>query len=108
MKKFRFTSFSFTILIALLFSFVFFSCASKPAPESADEQGIEAPSENIENVDFETNVISKNENKVILKIDTELMSVSKILEKFLKYGNIIDIEAESIPLEEVIYDIYTK
>ena len=62
MKKFRFTSFSFTILIALLFSFVFFSCASKPAPESADEQGIEAPSENIENVENKTLEEKKEEN----------------------------------------------
>ena len=62
MKKFRFTSFSFTILIALLFSFVFFSCASKPAPESADEQGIEAPSENIENVENKTLEENKEEN----------------------------------------------
>ena len=62
MKKFRFTSFSFTILIALLFSFVFFSCASKPAPESADEQGIEAPSENIENVENKTLEENKEES----------------------------------------------
>ena len=62
MKKFRFTSFSFTILIALLFSFVFFSCASKPALESADEQGIEAPSENIENVENKTLEDNKEEN----------------------------------------------
>jgi len=59
-------------------------------------------------VKFEINIISKKDNKVVLKIDTELMSVSKILEEFLKYGNVVDIEAESIPLEEVIYDIYTK
>lgn len=62
MKKFRFTSFSFTILIALLFSFVFFSCASKPAPESADEQAIEAPLENIENVENKTLEENKEEN----------------------------------------------
>lgn len=62
MKKFRFTSFSFTILIALLFSFVFFSCASKPAPESADEQVIEAPSENIENVENKTLEENREEN----------------------------------------------
>lgn len=54
MKKFRFTSFSFTILITLLFSFVFFSCASKPAPETEVEQTLEAPSENIENVENKT------------------------------------------------------
>jgi len=64
--------------------------------------------ENIEDVEFENNIISKKDNKVVIKVDTELMSVSQILEKFLKYGNVVDIEAESIPLEEVIYDIYTK
>ena len=26
----------------------------------------------------------------------------------MKYGNIIDIEALPLPLEEVIYDIYTR
>lgn len=62
MKKFRFTSFSFTILITLLFSFVFFSCASKPAPETEVEQTIEAPSENIENVEMETSEETSTEN----------------------------------------------
>ena len=62
MKKFRFTSFSFTILITLLFSFVFFSCASKPAPETEVEQTIEAPSENIENVENKTLEENKEEN----------------------------------------------
>lgn len=61
MKKFRFTSFSFTILITLLFSFVFFSCASKPAPETEVEQTIEAPSENIENVEKETSEENQEE-----------------------------------------------
>lgn len=61
MKKFRFTSFSFTILITLLFSFVFFSCASKPAPETKIEQEIEAPSENIENVENKTLEENKEE-----------------------------------------------
>jgi len=60
-KKFRFTSFSFTILITLLFSFVFFSCASKPAPETKIEQEIEAPSENIENVENKTLEENKEE-----------------------------------------------
>lgn len=62
MKKFRFTSFSFTILITLLFSFVFFSCASKSAPETEVEQPIEAPSENIENVEKETSEETSTEN----------------------------------------------
>lgn len=59
MKKFTFSS--FTILITLLFSFVFFSCASKPAPETKVEQTIEAPSENINNVEKETSEENQEE-----------------------------------------------
>lgn len=64
--------------------------------------------DNIENLEFEYPIVSKEENKVIIKIDTSINSVSSILEKFMKYGNIIDLEAIPVPLEEVIYDIYTR
>ena len=64
--------------------------------------------ENIENVEFDYNIVSKEENKVIIKIDVSKIKMSEILEKFMKYGNIIDIEALPLPLEEVIYDIYTR
>ena len=63
---------------------------------------------NIENVEFDYPIMSKAENKIMLKVDTKRITISEILEKFMKYGNIIDMEALPLPLEEVIYDIYTK
>lgn len=57
-------------------------------------------------IDFK--VLEVNKNKVILKIDTNDISVTEILEKFMKYGNIIDLEAIPVSLEEVIFDIYTR
>ncbi|MBR6033831.1 MAG: ATP-binding cassette domain-containing protein [Clostridia bacterium] len=64
--------------------------------------------QNIEHVHFNTLVMSKEQNKVILKVDTKTTNMKKILEEFMQYGNIIDIEAVPVPLEEVIYDIYTS
>ena len=64
--------------------------------------------ENIENVKFDYPIISQESNKVAIKVDTSINSVSNILEKFMKYGNVIDLEAIPVPLEEVIYDIYTR
>lgn len=57
-------------------------------------------------IDFE--VMDQFDNKVILKVDTNKISMAEILEKFMKYGNIIDLEAIPVSLEEVIFDIYTK
>lgn len=62
----------------------------------------------IENVEFEYPITSKVENKIMLKVDTKKITISEILQKFMKYGNIVDLEAIPLPLEEVIYDIYTK
>lgn len=62
----------------------------------------------IENVEFDYPIMSKVENKIMLKIDTKKITILEMLEKFMKYGNIIDMEAMPLPLEEVIYDIYTK
>lgn len=64
--------------------------------------------ENIEQVKFDYPVVSKEENKVVIKVDISKVKMSEILEKFMKYGNIIDMEALPLPLEEVIYDIYTR
>jgi len=64
--------------------------------------------ENIEQIKFDYPVVSKEENKVVIKVDISKVKMSEILEKFMKYGNIIDIEALPLPLEEVIYDIYTR
>lgn len=57
-------------------------------------------------IDFE--VMDKFDNKVILKVDNNKISMTQILEKFMKYGNIIDLEAIPVSLEEVIFDIYTR
>mgnify|MGYP003304879109 CR=1 FL=1 len=57
-------------------------------------------------IDFE--VMDKFDNKVILKVDNNKISMTQILEKFMKYGNIIDLESIPVSLEEVIFDIYTK
>ncbi len=57
-------------------------------------------------IDFE--VMDQFDNKVILKVDTNKISMAEILEKFMKYGNIIDLEAIPVSLEEVIFDIYTR
>ncbi len=64
--------------------------------------------DSVENVEFEYPIISREKQKVVIKIDTSINSVSSILEKFMKYGNVVDIEAIPVPLEEVIYDIYTR
>lgn len=64
--------------------------------------------DNIEEVEFDYPTVSKEKNKVVIKIDTSINSVSNILERFMKYGNVIDLEAMTVPLEEVIYDIYTR
>ena len=57
-------------------------------------------------IDFE--VMEKIDNRVILKVDNNKISMAEILQKFMKYGNVVDIEAIPVPLEEVIYDIYTR
>lgn len=63
---------------------------------------------NIEDTNFEYPTVSKEKNKVVIKVDTSINTVSNILERFMKYGNVIDIEAIPAPLEDVIYDIYTR
>ena len=57
-------------------------------------------------IDFE--VMDKFDNKVILKVDNNKISMAQILERFMQYGNIIDLEAIPVSLEEVIFDIYTR
>lgn len=64
--------------------------------------------ENIENEQIDFEIQEKSDNKVIFKVDTNKISMDQILKKFMKYGNIIDLEAIPVSLEEVIYDIYTK
>ena len=62
----------------------------------------------VEEQEFEYPITSKDGNKIFIKVDTNINSVSEILEKFMKYGNVVDIEAIPVPLEDVIFDIYTK
>lgn len=64
--------------------------------------------ENIENVDFDYRINGKDGNKVMLKVDTSKQAMADVISKFMKYGNVIDMEAMPVPLEEVIYDIYTR
>ena len=62
----------------------------------------------IENINFDYPVVEANKNEVTIKVDTSKYSISEVLEKFMRYGNVIDLEAMPVPLEEVIYDIYTR
>lgn len=64
--------------------------------------------EDISDKQIEFEVMDQFDNKVILKVDTNKISMAEILEKFMKYGNIIDLEAIPVSLEEVIFDIYTR
>ena len=64
--------------------------------------------ENVENINFEYPVVEANKNEITIKVDTSKYSIYEVLEKFMKYGNVIDLEAMPVPLEEVIYDIYTR
>ena len=64
--------------------------------------------ESIEKRKFDYPIVSKENNKVVIKVDTSMNSVSSVLKKFMEYGNVVDIEAIPVPLEEVIYDIYTR
>lgn len=63
---------------------------------------------NIEKQDFDYPIVSRDKNKILIKVDTNFYTVSEVLEKFMKYGNVVDIEAIPVPLEDVIFDIYTK
>ena len=63
---------------------------------------------NVEEQEFDYPIAGRESNKIFIKVDTNIHSVSEILEKFMKYGNVVDIEAIPVPLEDVIFDIYTK
>ena len=64
--------------------------------------------DDVEEEKFEYPITGRDGNKIFIKVDTNINSVSSILEKFMKYGNVVDIEAIPVPLEDVIFDIYTK
>lgn len=64
--------------------------------------------ENIEKRTFDYEIDKKEANKIVFRVDETRNSVANVINEFLKYGNVLDIESKSISLEEVIYDIYTK
>ena len=64
--------------------------------------------ENMEGVEFDYRINGRDGNKVMIKVDTSKVAMSDVIAKFMKYGNVVDMEAIPVPLEEVIYDIYTK
>ena len=64
--------------------------------------------ENIEDRKFEYDIDKKEGNKVTVRVDETKNSTANVLNEFLKYGKVIDVESKSVSLDEVIYDIYTK
>lgn len=64
--------------------------------------------ENIEDRKFDYQIDKKEGNKVVIRVDEKKSNVASVMNEFLKYGNVIDIESEAVSLEEVIYDIYTQ
>jgi len=64
--------------------------------------------ENIQDKKIDFEVIEKVDNKIRLRIDTKKITISEVLEKFMKYGNIVDMEAIPISLEDVIFEIYSN
>jgi len=64
--------------------------------------------ENIQDKEIDFEVIEKVDNKIRLRIDTKKITISEVLEKFMKYGNIVDMEAIPISLEDVIFEIYSN
>jgi len=58
--------------------------------------------------EIEFPVVEASDNQITLRIDTSKFAMASILEKCMKYGNIIDLEAMPVPLEEVIFEIYTR
>lgn len=64
--------------------------------------------ESVEDRTFDYAVENKEGNKVTIRVDESKNSVASVLNEFLKYGKVLDVESKSVSLEEVIYDIYTK
>ena len=58
--------------------------------------------------EIEFPVVEASDKQITLRIDTSKFAMASILEKCMKYGNIIDLEAMPVPLEEVIFEIYTR
>lgn len=64
-----------------------------------------------ENVDSKvTNCedVSVEGNKVTVKIDTNFVTVQEVLTRYMKLGNIVDMESTTVPLSEVILKLYSE
>ncbi|MDD2377107.1 MAG: ATP-binding cassette domain-containing protein [Clostridia bacterium] len=64
--------------------------------------------QDITNLKFNYDVVSRKENQVIIAVDTTKEKVGDILSYFTSVGSIADIQIESTPLEDVIRKIYEK
>ncbi len=60
------------------------------------------------NFKFDYNVLSIEENKIKVSVDTNKEKIGDILSYFTSVGNVADIQIDAIPLEEVIKKIYEK
>lgn len=57
---------------------------------------------------FDYNILSIEENKIKVYVDTNKENIGDILSYFTSVGNVADIQIDAIPLEEVIKKIYEK
>lgn len=72
-------------------------------------------SNKILNITYESDVskvkfdmpVSVNGNSIMANI-SDNVDISEMLNKFLQYGKIVDFTMESVPLEDIIYDIYAN
>jgi len=64
--------------------------------------------QDITNLKFSYDVVSREENQVKVAVDTSKQSIGDILLYFAKVGSIADVQIESTPLEDVIRKIYEK
>lgn len=64
--------------------------------------------EDITKLDFNYDVVSRNENQVKIAVDTTKEKIGDIISYFTSIGNVADIQIESTPLEDVIRKIYEK
>lgn len=60
------------------------------------------------NFKFDYNVLSIEENKIKVSVDTNKEKIGDILSYFTSVGNVADIQIDATPLEEVIKKIYEK
>lgn len=64
--------------------------------------------EDITSFNFDYDIISREDNQIKIAVDTNKEKIGDILSYFTSVGNVVDIQIESTPLEEVIRKIYEK